>query len=840
MRDWSEISEGLVSSQGVSIPLEKVEVHADIAGRGARVKVCQHFRNRGESPIEAVYKFPLPEAATVCGFRAVVGKRVIEGRIEEREKAFEIYDTALSKGHGSQLLDQERPNIFTLSVGNIRPGDATVIEISYVELLESHGSGVRFFLPTTISPRYVPAGQPDRKGIPEGALVNQPHVQEAPYGLKIDVNVHGLECISSIESPTHTISTKFTGSRANIAFSSEVAAMDRDFVLNVAYGEGFASRGFLYREGGEAFIQVDFAAAGDDAEDEGADSGKGREMIFVLDCSGSMDGESIAEAKKALKIAVKALKPGMLFNVYLFGSTFKSLYLESRACDEKTLSEALKYLGRAAADLGGTEVLKPFENIYSRKSGRGIHRDIFLITDGEVGNETEVMRLVKRNARHTKVYTVGIGSGPNEFFVKGVARASGGVSEMVAPMEKIEPKIVRLFGNALAGRVDDVQIAWGAGVQQAPEAPALFLGQPRTIFARLEDASAGVESVKISGKTLNGSRDWVIDIQPVGEKGLPVPKLWAREWIRDLEEGDAHARGSRQKERVEHLIAEEIIGISKKYGIISSRTSFVGVDERPESERSTDEIVIVKVPGTLTKGWGGQRRMDVDVFADYSVLYSSANMLSVPSAPKWWKKTDVLQEILSFQRPEGGFDYGRLLELNLRFSQPAIDRIREGLEENIKKFCQRFERLREMLEDFRRGATRDVQRWTNILNEAVSACSGLGTDQTAVMLRRDVQRFSETVEMNISKFSKTTEDYVRRLESDVVPRVRGIDSQKIVVTMVALLWLEDAFDDRRPEWEQAVHKSRHWLQDQMAAVAMIMNPGELEYRAMEFVREWWD
>lgn len=137
MRENSEIGFGLLSSHGVPIPLEGIEVRADIVGRGASVKICKHFWNRGQRPIEAVYKFPLPEGAAVCGFKAFVGERVIEGKIEEWEKAFEIYDEALSKGHGAQLFDQERPNIFTLSVGNIKPGDSTVIEISYIELLDS-------------------------------------------------------------------------------------------------------------------------------------------------------------------------------------------------------------------------------------------------------------------------------------------------------------------------------------------------------------------------------------------------------------------------------------------------------------------------------------------------------------------------------------------------------------------------------------------------------------------------------------------------------------------------------------------------------------------------------
>ena len=834
MKDNSEMGFGLLSSQGVPIPLEGVHVRADIVGRGASVKICQHFWNRGQNPIEAVYKFPLPEGAAVCGFKAFVGERVIEGKIEEREKAFEIYDEALSRGHGAQLLDQERPNIFILSVGNIKPGDSTVIEISYIELLDSHGADIRFFLPTTISPRYVPADQPDRNGIPVGDLVNPPLLPKVPYGLTIDINVHDRQRISSIESPSHTIVTRFTDGRANISFTSQVAAMDRDFVLNVAYGKEFANRGFLCTDQGEAFVQVDFAAGADGAADEGADAGNGREMIFVLDCSGSMGGESIAEAKKALKIAVKALKPGMLFNIYLFGSTFKNLYPESRTCGEKTLREALKYLNQAAADMGGTEILAPLRNIYGDKLFQDIHRDIILITDGEVGNESDVMSLVKRHAGHTKVYTVGIGSGPNEFFVKGVARASGGVSEMVAPMEKIEPKIGRLFRNALAGMIEDLRISWDAEMSQAPEAPVLFIGQPCSLFARLKDATREVGSVKISGRTLTGAKEWIVDIKPVTENGLPVSKLWAKARIRDLEEGQGTTRGSRQKERVDHRIEQEVIGLSKKYGIISGKTSFVGVDERPESERSKDEIVFVKVPGMLTKGWGGLQDRQ-DQLADHSVQYS---MLAVRSErPCYLRKEapDPLKGILSLQRDDGGFGYGRALAGSMRFPQSDVERIVERIERNVHEVRARHELLRSVMLRFREGAIKDVQCWMKILTEAIPVYSDQSVNDKALMLGRDIQQFTESVEMHLDRFLATIGDHIQHLAGDIEPRLSGLDPGRIVATLIALHLLETKFGNRRPEWEGIARKSRLWLDDQIARVALVMNPGELDYEIRRLV-----
>ncbi|UCF37441.1 MAG: hypothetical protein JSU96_00795 [Acidobacteriota bacterium] len=224
------------------VPLTGVEVDAEIAGRSSRVKISQKFCNREKVPVEAVYKFPLTEAASICGFRARVGEKVIEGNIEEREKAFEKYDEALEAGHGGYLLDEERPNIFTLSVGNLNPGAEAVLEIEYVTLLETHGREVRFSLPTTISPRYLPADAPDEDGIPAAAKVNPEFELDVPYGLRVQLRVHGRDGIESVESPSHSIKQSFGEDTLEIGLTAEEGKLDRDFVVNVHYREAFQNR----------------------------------------------------------------------------------------------------------------------------------------------------------------------------------------------------------------------------------------------------------------------------------------------------------------------------------------------------------------------------------------------------------------------------------------------------------------------------------------------------------------------------------------------------------------------------------------------------------------------
>ncbi len=221
------------------------------------MKVTQVFENREPGPVEAVYKFPLPENSAVCRFKIVVGNKVTEGTVEERDRAFQLYDEALSRGDGGYLLDEERPNIFTLSVGNLNPGSSASIEIEYVALLDAKGSEVRFFLPTTISPRYVPERTPDEKGIPVDHQVNPPVSIEVPYRLSILLQIQGKGTISSVDSPSHPVSLTFDDEAIMAEFTSGSAVMDRDFVLNIHYKDLFQNRGYFFSNEQGNFLQLD-------------------------------------------------------------------------------------------------------------------------------------------------------------------------------------------------------------------------------------------------------------------------------------------------------------------------------------------------------------------------------------------------------------------------------------------------------------------------------------------------------------------------------------------------------------------------------------------------------
>jgi len=698
---------GLITTENTTVPLVGVRVEGDILGRGAKVSVVQRYNNQESSAIEAVYKFPLPEGAAICGFKATIDRRVIKGYVEDREKAFEIYDEALSEGHGGYLLDEERPNIFTLSVGNLNPGCEAVIEIEYVILLDMEGPRVRFFLPTTISPRYVPARMDEKDGIPEGSKIHPPYVLDVPYGLSLSLNIRKGHLIKSIECPSrHPVKIEMGPDIARVTLSSDTVKMDRDFILYIDMKDSHGCRAYRYRpkpDDGSTFVQLDFLLGNEGMKalpgPEKVEPGK--EILFLLDCSGSMTGDSIMEAKKAVEVCLRALQPGILANVYRFGSTHERFFEEPTIASAGTIERAIRRLGGVEADLGGTEILGPLQEIYSAKAKQGHKRDVILLTDGQLANEEEIIDIARKGRDSTRLFCVGIGSGPNEYFIKALARTSRGACEFIYPGERIEPKALRLFGKVMDDGLDELKISWGAGdFEQAPLLPTVFLGSPTTVFARLTSHSPLPDAkVTLKGK-LNGEEHvWEIDVEEAGEGDVSIPLFWAREKIRDLEESSEllEGRGSRQADRKRKEISERILGLSKGYNILSRSASYVAIEERQEKDKTTGQVALRKVPAPVTMGWHGLG----SVFGISQVqAIPRVSSYALPSSPPERAKiavmdirkrkgieadrTDLLLSILSLQRPEGGIELNEELSRLIGIDLGEIERIALQIEVNDK------------------------------------------------------------------------------------------------------------------------------------------------------------
>jgi Ca-activated chloride channel family protein len=583
-----------------AIPLLGVAIDVRLSGLSTEVEVRQRYRNTEKVPVEAVYVFPLEEGSAVCGFSIRIGERLVRGKVEERERAFEIYDDAMADGQGAFLLDQERPNVFTASVGNLRPDETVEVQIRYVALARFEGSAVRLAIPTTVAPRYFPAGPP-RVGQPESERLNPEHRLSVPYGLTLRVDLDLGGPVARIISPSHPIELSLGGvgaPGARVELAQEEAALDRDFVLLAEAVEPHQPRAKVALE--EAGDGEPRTVAMVTFYPELPAEADGSEALFLLDCSGSMEGPSIDQARRALELAIRALSERDTFNVVRFGSRFESLWPAPRSFDESSLAEAVAWLHRVHANLGGTEILAPLRHLLDLKADAERPRQILLLTDGQVGNEAEVVQLAAEHAGRARIFTFGIGTAASDYLVRELARASRAACEFIFPGERIEAKVLRMFNRVRTPALSDLRLDWGgAKVEQAPaETPPLFSGEALTVFGRIQGKCP--ERVTLHG----GGRSWELPLDlATAESGGPIPVLWAREAIRDLERGGLR-RGSNQRGSAENRTNRRLIELGQRYGLVSSATSYVAVDERPEGERTLAPAELRPIPVALPDGWG--------------------------------------------------------------------------------------------------------------------------------------------------------------------------------------------------------------------------------------------
>jgi Ca-activated chloride channel family protein len=306
------------------VPLCGVSIDAQVSGFCARVSVAHRYVNRESAPIEAVYVFPLDEGAAVCGFEAVVDGRLVVAHVEERDKAFETYDDAIERGHGAFLLDEERPDVFQASVGNLPPGKEVLVRLTYVVELTIDGGRLRFTVPTTVSPRYAPAEDRGGVGRPDSETLNPPVDWRVPYGLDLSVRLSAPGRITAIESPSHPISVALNECSATVTLARQQAALDRDFVLSVE-SAGLQTPQAMVEHGddGRQAVAVAFAPVLPEA-------GAPAEIVFLVDRSGSMGGTSIEEVRNALQLCLRSMTPGCAFNIIGFGFRHEPLFAGSR------------------------------------------------------------------------------------------------------------------------------------------------------------------------------------------------------------------------------------------------------------------------------------------------------------------------------------------------------------------------------------------------------------------------------------------------------------------------------------------------------------------------------
>lgn len=748
---------GLFTTRALPVPLSGVSIDAEISNFCARVAVTQRYVNREPTPIEAVYVFPLEEGAAVCGFEAIVDGTLVIGEVKEREEAFRAYDDAMERGDGAFLLDEERPDVFQASVGNLPPGKEVLLKLTYVSELAVDGSGLRFSIPTTVSPRYAPAGDRVGVGRPDAETLNPPVEWRVPYGLDLSIRLTMTGTISRIESPSHPVSVTINGNAAAVTLACRDAALDRDFVLSVEAAGLDKPQAWLEKDDqGRAAIAVAFVP-------RLADGSAPCDVTFLVDRSGSMQGTSIEEVRNALQLCLRSMIPGCRFNIVGFGHTFESLFPESRPYDDASLSAASAHVAGLHANLGGTEIFPALQFVLEQRGSQTLPRQVVVLTDGEVTNTDAVLALAKKHATDARIFTFGIGAGASHHLVAGLARAGGGTAEFIYPGERIEPTVVRQFGRLLSPALTNVRMTWG-GLDATPApsvVPPVFAGGRLLLYALVNDVKA--VTLRLTADAPSGPLTFELPVDPGAvAPGRTVGTLAARARIRELEESPewATARGSRQHERKAATVTADIVSLSIQYGLMSRETSFVAV-ERRETPVSGD-VQLRRVPIGLTTGWGG---------------------LEGRSRPTPMRMSSVVADIAALSPAD------RFYIASLAKSVPSAS---AALSPSASQLARLFRRAR---------ATSDPARSSSTDSTPASAM------HTLVALQRANGSWDLTAEL-----ASAIAFDLARLEA-ALPHAEGdrIQVKRAWATALALTWLREHASAAAGEWGLLAGKAQTWL-----------------------------
>lgn len=566
----------LTTRAGVPVPLAGVQMKARLRDLFLEVELAQEFENAEAQPIEAVYTFPLPAAAVLLGVEVSLGERRLGGQVVARREAEARDEEAMVAGDTAIRLERVDSGLHAMNLGNLLPGERAVIRLRHAQLLAWNGDALRIHLPTTVAPRY---------GTPALAAHLVPRVDvlaQHRYGL--EVRIEGLLAQAHISCPTHEVDVARGDAAVTVALREGSAFMDRDFVLNLQGAPGARSSAAAVADGEARLALLSWQPAG-----RAADEIRPRNLKIVVDCSGSMGGDSIAQTRLALERILDRLLPADRFEIVRFGSTAHGLFGRLAKATAAHLDRARALVREMDADLGGTEIGAALERAWRTPGARaGEPVDLLLITDGEIWDAAAVIGAAR--AAGQRIFTVGVGAAVAEPFVRALAEATGGACELVTPNEDMAGRIVRHFQRLRAAPLADVALRWPGTLRcQVPERlGAVFPGDTVHVFAWLEDMPDDAAAVEVS--TAAGGVETFALQPPPGDDvpDAPTHPLARMAAARRIGEAPADAQA-----------------LALRYQLVSEHTDFLVVDKRAEAEKAATLPELRVVPHMLAAGWGG-------------------------------------------------------------------------------------------------------------------------------------------------------------------------------------------------------------------------------------------
>jgi len=590
-----------------------IDVDLAVSGPTMRARVTQIFRNPTKDWVEATYMYPLPQGGAVDTLKLLIGDRVVIGDIKEREQARAIYEQAKQSGQKAALTEQQRPNVFTNAVANIGPGETVLVQIEYQEPVRQNGSDFSLRIPMVVGPRYNPTpivqsvdlradgggwGAASSDPVPDRNRIAQPVLdpaQNAPVNpTTITVRLQAGFALGDVTSHHHRVNIHSPDSSTRIVTLADgPVPADRDFELSWRPVADKAPSVGLFREHvGKSDYLLAYVTPPTTTADQKPIP---REVIFVIDNSGSMGGTSITQAKASLTYALGRLQPSDRFNVIRFDHTMDMLFPSSVAADSQHINNATSYVGSLQAS-GGTEMVPAMRAALADDvtSDGGMLRQVVFLTDGAIGNEQQLFDTITALRGRSRVFMVGIGSAPNTFLMTRAAELGRGTFTHIGSTAQVEERMRDLFAKLENPVVTGLTASFSeAKADLTPNAlPDLYSGEPLVLAARL-DKLAG--DLTIKGRI--GDQPWTVTL-PLDRaaEGKGLSKVWARRMIDDAEM-------ARTLNKLKPADADSaILSLALEHQLVTQLTSLVAVDKTP-SRPAAEPLKLADLPVNLPAGW---------------------------------------------------------------------------------------------------------------------------------------------------------------------------------------------------------------------------------------------
>jgi Ca-activated chloride channel homolog len=590
-----------------------IDVDLTVSGPTIRARVTQLFRNPTTDWVEAVYVYPLPPGGAVDTLKMVVGDRVVVGEIKERQQARIIYEQAKQSGQKAALTEQERPNIFTNSVANIGPGETVLVQIEYQEPVHQSGNTFSVRVPMVVAPRYNPApivqsvefkpdggwGATATDPVPDRDRITPPVLdpaQNAPVNpTAITVRLQAGFPLGEVKSHHHLVKTeKVDDSSQIIRLAEGVVPADRDFELTwTPVAEKAPSVGLFREHVGEADYLLAYVTP--PSADNATQKQMPREVIFVIDNSGSMGGTSIVQAKASLLYALGRLQPGDRFNVIRFDHTMTVLFPSTVPADATHIGRATSFVSALQAE-GGTEMLPAMRAALSdgNREDTSYVRQVVFLTDGAIGNEEQMFETISALRGRSRIFMVGIGSAPNTFLMTRAAELGRGAFTHIGSTEQVEERMRGLFSKLEnpAVTVLSAKFSEAKGDMTPAVLPDVYRGEPLVLATKLDKLAGFVE---IKGRI--GDRPWSVTLPLANAaEGKGLSKLWAYRKIADAEV----SRTMRQSTPEE--TDKAVLALALEHQLVTRLTSLIAVDKTP-SRPDGETLKLAELPLNLPAGW---------------------------------------------------------------------------------------------------------------------------------------------------------------------------------------------------------------------------------------------